>query len=32
MLPNNKQEVTSGIKPGDLVIANALVFQNTVEQ
>jgi cobalt-zinc-cadmium efflux system membrane fusion protein len=32
MLPNNMQEVTSGIKPGDLVIANALVFQNTVEQ
>jgi cobalt-zinc-cadmium efflux system membrane fusion protein len=31
-LPNNTQEVTSGIKPGDQVIANALVFQNTVEQ
>lgn len=32
MLPNNMQEVTSGVKPGDQVIANALVFQNTVEQ
>jgi cobalt-zinc-cadmium efflux system membrane fusion protein len=32
MLPNNLQEVTSGIKPGEQVIANALVFQNTVEQ
>ena len=32
MLPNNRQEVTSGISPGEQVIANALVFQNTVEQ
>jgi hypothetical protein len=24
--------VISGVKPGDKVIANALVFQNTVEQ
>jgi cobalt-zinc-cadmium efflux system membrane fusion protein len=32
MLPNNMQEVKSGIKPGDQVVANALVFQNTVEQ
>jgi membrane fusion protein, heavy metal efflux system len=32
MLPGNLQEVNSGIKPGDRVIANALVFQNTVEQ
>jgi len=32
MLPNNMQEVTSGIRPGEQVIANALVFQNTVEQ
>jgi cobalt-zinc-cadmium efflux system membrane fusion protein len=32
MLPNNMQEVTSGISPGEQVIANALVFQNTVEQ
>jgi cobalt-zinc-cadmium efflux system membrane fusion protein len=32
MLPDNMQEVISGIKPGDQVISNALVFQNTVEQ
>lgn len=32
MLPDGLQEVNSGIKPGDQVIANALVFQNTVEQ
>ena len=32
MLPDNMQEILSGIKPGDRVIANALVFQNTVEQ
>jgi hypothetical protein len=32
MLPGNLQEVTSGIHPGDKVIANALVFQNAVEQ
>jgi cobalt-zinc-cadmium efflux system membrane fusion protein len=32
MLPNNMQEVNSGLNPGDQVIANALVFQNTVEQ
>ena len=32
MLPGNLQEVTSGVKAGDQVIANALVFQNTVEQ
>jgi cobalt-zinc-cadmium efflux system membrane fusion protein len=32
MLPNNLQEVISGIKPGDRIITNALVFQNTVEQ
>ncbi|HYW42846.1 MAG TPA: efflux RND transporter periplasmic adaptor subunit [Bryobacteraceae bacterium] len=32
MLPEDMQEVTSGIKPGAQVIANALVFQNTVEQ
>ena len=31
MLPNNMQEIVSGIKPGDRVIANALVFQSTVE-
>jgi cobalt-zinc-cadmium efflux system membrane fusion protein len=32
MLPNNMQEVMSDIQPGDKVIANALVFQSTVEQ
>ena len=32
MLPDNTQEVVSGLKAGDPVIANALVFQNTVEQ
>jgi cobalt-zinc-cadmium efflux system membrane fusion protein len=32
MLPENMQEVVSGINPGDQVISNALVFQNTVEQ
>jgi membrane fusion protein, heavy metal efflux system len=32
MLPGNLQEVAQGVKPGDQVITNALVFQNTVEQ
>jgi len=32
MLPGNMQEVVSGIKPGDRVVSDALVFQNTVEQ
>jgi cobalt-zinc-cadmium efflux system membrane fusion protein len=32
MLPGNFQEVVSGIKPGDQVVSNALVLQNTVEQ
>jgi cobalt-zinc-cadmium efflux system membrane fusion protein len=32
MLPNNMQEVLSGLKPGDQVVSNALVLQNTVEQ
>ena len=31
-LPNNMQEVRSGIDPGQQVVSNALVFQNTVEQ
>jgi membrane fusion protein, heavy metal efflux system len=31
-LPNNMQEVKSGLKPGDRVVANALVLQSTVEQ
>jgi cobalt-zinc-cadmium efflux system membrane fusion protein len=32
MLPGNLQEVVSGVNPGDQVVLNALVFQNTVEQ
>jgi cobalt-zinc-cadmium efflux system membrane fusion protein len=32
MLPGNSQELLSGIKPGEQVVVNALVFQNTVEQ
>lgn len=32
MLPDGMQAVVSGIKPGDQVVANALVLQNTVEQ
>jgi cobalt-zinc-cadmium efflux system membrane fusion protein len=32
MLPNNLQEVVSGLKPGDRVVERALVLQNTVEQ
>jgi membrane fusion protein, heavy metal efflux system len=32
MLPDNLQEVVSGLKPGTQVVSNALVFQNTVEQ
>ena len=32
MLPGNMQEIVSGLEPGSQVVANALVFQNTVEQ
>ena len=32
MLPGDMQEVVSGIAPGQQVVANALEFQNTVEQ
>ena len=32
MLAGNLQEVVSGIKPGDPVVSNALVLQNTLEQ
>lgn len=32
MLPENMQEVVSGIAPGQQVVANALEFQNSVEQ
>ena len=31
-LPNALQEIKSGIKPGQQVVSNALVMQNTVEQ
>jgi hypothetical protein len=31
-LPENMQEIISGIQPGDKVVANALVLQNTVEK
>ncbi|MGA2433726.1 MAG: efflux RND transporter periplasmic adaptor subunit [Bryobacteraceae bacterium] len=31
-LPGNIQEIVSGIEPGARVVANALVFDNTVEQ
>jgi len=32
MLDDHKQELRSGLRPGDRVVANALVFQNTIEQ
>lgn len=32
MLPGNMQEILSGIKPGEQVVQNALVFQSSVEQ
>jgi cobalt-zinc-cadmium efflux system membrane fusion protein len=32
MLPDDMQELVSGIKPGTQVVANALVLQDTVEQ
>ncbi len=32
MLPDNAQEIVSGLKPGDQLVSNALVFQATVEQ
>ena len=31
-LPNNMQEIISGIQPGQQVVSNALVLQNTLEQ
>jgi membrane fusion protein, heavy metal efflux system len=31
-LPNNMQEIVSGLQPGQQVVSNALVLQNTVEQ
>jgi cobalt-zinc-cadmium efflux system membrane fusion protein len=32
MLPGSMQELRSGLRPGERVVSNALVFQNTVEQ
>jgi cobalt-zinc-cadmium efflux system membrane fusion protein len=32
MLPTETQEIVSGIKPGDQVVANALVLENALEQ
>jgi cobalt-zinc-cadmium efflux system membrane fusion protein len=32
MLPGNLQEINAGVRPGDKVVSNALVMQNTVEQ
>jgi cobalt-zinc-cadmium efflux system membrane fusion protein len=32
MLPGNLQEIPAGVRPGDRVVSNALVMQNTVEQ
>jgi membrane fusion protein, heavy metal efflux system len=32
MLPGNMQEILSGLEPGQRVVSNALVLQNTVEQ
>lgn len=31
-LPNNMQEIVSGIRPGQQVVSSALLLQNTVEQ
>jgi membrane fusion protein, heavy metal efflux system len=31
-LPDKMQEIITGVKPGDQVVSNALVLQNTVEQ
>jgi len=30
-LPNNMQQITKGLRPGDQVVSNALPLQNTVE-
>jgi membrane fusion protein, heavy metal efflux system len=32
MLPDNMQEILSGLKPGEAVVRNALVLQNAAEQ
>jgi cobalt-zinc-cadmium efflux system membrane fusion protein len=31
-LPNNLQEITSGLKPGQRVVTNALVLEHTIDQ
>jgi cobalt-zinc-cadmium efflux system membrane fusion protein len=31
-LPNNMQEILSGLQPGQQIVSNALVLQNTLEQ
>ncbi len=31
-LPNNMQDVKSGIQPGDRVVANALILEHTIDQ
>jgi len=31
-LPDKRQEIISGIKPGQQVVSNALVLENTAEQ
>ena len=32
MLPGHMQDLVSGVAPGERVVSNALVLQNTVEQ
>jgi membrane fusion protein, heavy metal efflux system len=32
MIPPDQQEILTGIRPGDQVVSNALVMQNTAEQ
>jgi membrane fusion protein, heavy metal efflux system len=32
MVPPNLQEIVSGLKPGERIVSNALILQNTVEQ
>jgi len=32
LLPNNMQEIKTGLQPGDRLVTNALVMQSTVEQ
>jgi hypothetical protein len=32
MLPGDIQQIESGLEPGQRVVSNALILQNTVEQ